>query len=571
MLSNTIFFIFIEIMKLYDIYRTLNLAAILLAVASCSKDAPVAPAGTEQGRPIAITITDGGYASDTRSMENGYTTEFTAGDACGLYVVRGEKTIYSNVKLTAVTDAATGGIVWKPEGGVTLAGGLPDEHYYLYYPYQTKMDYQTAAITGSPLTAAEFFAPLIASWWPQGDQSTYAAYAASDLMTADGTAATGANNTLHLSFSMTHHMALVVIDMPKYVYKFTDERVPDYTLYSPITFADNGGGKPLDMKNGTYRFLVTPIAPSSMNIEGSFDDGNSRIDLVPSDDIAAGSYKRYVIDDAKMQIENYTIQRGDFLLTDGRLLPKGTNLSEEQKAKVAGIVFWTPAETDPTGRQTPATLTDDKILAKEFQSRAHGLAVSIKKIAASDFAWQKVGDPVAGFQSGPDFNPVDKADYASVQVDNYNINFDRILGYQNTKVLLAYNDYCTANGKTDNLVIPVEHLKTFAEQNPAPANSTGWYIPSPKEMHMLIYKDVDNIFDAHDYNESYIETCSIVDASISAVGGDVVRTRNNSKSYWPSSEISARSTFCILSSSLVMYSAAKTDSGNMNARAVCAF
>lgn len=558
-------------MKLYDIYRTLNLAAVLLAVASCSKDAPVSPAGTEPERPIAITITDGGYASDTRSMENGYSTEFTAGDACGLYVVRGEKTIYSNVKLTAVRDDATGGIVWKPEDGVTLAGGLPDEHYYLYYPYQTKMDYKTAAITGSPLTAAEFFAPLIASWWPQGDQSTYAAYTASDLMTADGTAATGANNTLQLSFSMTHHMALVVIDMPKYVYKFTDERVPDYTLYSPITFADNGGGKPLDMKNGTYRFLVTPIAPSAMNIEGSFDDGDSRIDLVPSDDIAAGTYKRYVIDDAKMQIENYTIQRGDFLLTDGRLLPKGTNLSEEQKAKVAGIVFWTPAETDPTGRQTPATLTDDKILAKEFLSGAHGLAVSIRKISASDFAWQKVVDPVADFQSGPDFNPVDKADYTSVQYDEYNINFNRILGYQNTKVLLAYNDYCTTNGKTDNLVIPVELLKTFAEQNPAPANSTGWYIPSMKEMHMLIYKDVDNIQDANDFNESYIETSGIVDASISAVGGDIVRKHNNPPAYWSSSEIAAKSTFYMLSISAAIYSTAKTESGNMNARAVCAF
>ena len=564
-------------MKIQNIYHLLQ-AALLLLLVSCTQEE--FPAVQDKAQQLTISVTDGGYTSavenmktrvETRAVENGYTTEFTEGDACGFYMVRGGKPVYSNVKLTAEKDAATGGIMWKTDG-TTLAAGMDGESYYLYYPYQADMAGKTATpAEGAVMTDAEFFKPLIDGWQPGDDQSTHAAYTASDLMTADGTATTGANNTLHLSFSMTHHMALVVIDMPKYVYKFTDERVPDYTLYSPITFADNGGGKPLDMKNGTYRFLVTPIAPSSMNIEGSFDDGNSRIDLVPSDDIAAGSYKRYVIDDAKMQIENYTIQRGDFLLTDGRLLPKGTNLSEEQKAKVAGIVFWTPAETDPTGRQTPATLTDDKILAKEFQSRAHGLAVSIKKIAASDFAWQKVGDPVAGFQSGPDFNPVDKADYASVQVDNYNINFDRILGYQNTKVLLAYNDYCTANGKTDNLVIPVEHLKTFAEQNPAPANSTGWYIPSPKEMHMLIYKDVDNIFDAHDYNESYIETCRIVDASISAVGGDVVRTRNNSKSYWPSSEISARSTFCILSSSLVMYSAAKTDSGNMNARAVCAF
>ena len=53
-------------MKLYNIYRTLHLAAVLLVIASCSKDAPMPPADTEQGQPIAISITDNGYASDTR-------------------------------------------------------------------------------------------------------------------------------------------------------------------------------------------------------------------------------------------------------------------------------------------------------------------------------------------------------------------------------------------------------------------------------------------------------------------------------------------------------------------------
>ena len=37
------------------------------------------------------------------------------GGACGLYVVRGTQTVYSNVKLTAERDADTGGLVWKTE------------------------------------------------------------------------------------------------------------------------------------------------------------------------------------------------------------------------------------------------------------------------------------------------------------------------------------------------------------------------------------------------------------------------------------------------------------------------
>lgn len=63
---------------------------------------------------------------------------FPESGACGLYVVRGTQTVYSNVKLTAERDADTGGLVWKTESPTPLAGGLLDEHYYFYYPYQAR-------------------------------------------------------------------------------------------------------------------------------------------------------------------------------------------------------------------------------------------------------------------------------------------------------------------------------------------------------------------------------------------------------------------------------------------------
>ena len=44
----------------------------------------------------------------TRTVENGCQTKFSEGGACGLYVVRGTQTVYSNVKLTAERDADTG-------------------------------------------------------------------------------------------------------------------------------------------------------------------------------------------------------------------------------------------------------------------------------------------------------------------------------------------------------------------------------------------------------------------------------------------------------------------------------
>ena len=59
------------------------------------------------------------------------------------------------------------------------------------------MSGKTATPTGSALTDTEFFAPLVSAWQPQDDQSTHAAYTASDLMTAEGSATTGEDNFHH--------------------------------------------------------------------------------------------------------------------------------------------------------------------------------------------------------------------------------------------------------------------------------------------------------------------------------------------------------------------------------------
>lgn len=548
--------------------------AVTLLLASCTADETIFV--PNEAQQLAVTVTDGGYASAisgepssasaTRTVENGYTTEFTTGDACGLFVARDGKMIYANVKLTAETDATTGDLVWKPDGSTALAGGLPDEHYYLYYPYQTSMDGKTAAFTGNAPTDAEFFAPLIASWQPQEDQSTYTNYMKSDLMTAKGTATAGTSNTLRLSFSMTHRMALAVIEVPNTVkYKFTDARIPDYAVSLGTTFS--GIAKPLRMNDGAYRYLVNH-ATAAPTIEGSYSSGRKVFTITPSG-LATGSYKKYKVDGAMTTVKDYTLQRGDYLLIDGNLLPKGTALTEEQKASVAGIVFWTPAETETEGRATPASLAFDKVRAKEHPCCNHGLVVSIKNVSSGDIAWQNVYDGVADFQNGTNFTPVNKADYVSVRVslgDKFG-TLNWILGYQNTKVLCAYNDYCTANGKTELLVNPAELLKTFIAQNPAPANSTGWYIPSAKELHMLCYKDVDDITRVR--GSSYSETRKIVDASISAVGGDLFGERNNYKDYWSSSEIRAQSAYYVYSYLASVASGSKNS--NAIARAVCAF
>ena len=82
-------------MKIQNIYHLLQ-AALLLLLVSCTQEE--FPAVQDKAQQLTISVTDGGYTSavenmktrvETRAVENGYTTEFTEGDACGFYMVRG--------------------------------------------------------------------------------------------------------------------------------------------------------------------------------------------------------------------------------------------------------------------------------------------------------------------------------------------------------------------------------------------------------------------------------------------------------------------------------------------------
>lgn len=442
-------------MKIQNIYHLLQ-AALLLLLVSCTQEE--FPAVQDKAQQLTISVTDGGYTSavenmktrvETRAVENGYTTEFTEGDACGFYMVRGGKPVYSNVKLTAEKDAATGGIMWKTDG-TTLAAGMDGESYYLYYPYQADMAGKTATpAEGAVMTDAEFFKPLIDGWQPGDDQSTHAAYTASDLMTAGGST-TGTGNTIHLSFAMKHRMALAVIEMPKTVYKFIDANVPDYTVGAEATFT--GTAKPLRMADGTYRYLVHSSMPT---IEGCYDGGNREFTFTTSaSHPVVGEYKRYKVDGAAETIKNVTYAEsgiariGDFYCTKnngttGYLIPKEADETTVQAAKVVGIVF----QTDKS-----------RIGAKEKEKlggegNVHGLVMAVKNIATRQ-AWG-----LFGMDEG--------LTTCRTKADNYN----DISGYGNCEHIR------TNRGNFDSYPA----FKAAYDYNttcPVPATTTGWYLPA---------------------------------------------------------------------------------------------
>ncbi|MBP3553551.1 MAG: DUF1566 domain-containing protein, partial [Bacteroidaceae bacterium] len=212
-------------------------------------------------------------------------------------------------------------------------------------------------------------------------------------------------------------------------------------------------------------------------------------------------------------------------------------MSNYLKSQASGIVFWTTAETTTEGRTTPAKLTDDVIMATDFPNCTHGLIVSLTDASAS-CAWQGVLENnktknseavYENFQNTDFFTLANKDKYETIKADEEATgNVNKILGYQSTQVLRAYNKYCTeTDGKAEYIVKAVTAIDQWALSNPAPANTTGWFLPSLKELHMLCYKDVDNIWGVEG-----TETKTFVNGLLEKVGGN----QFGNEYYWPSLE-----------------------------------
>ena len=460
-----------------NILHTLWAAAVLLT--ACTQEELPLP-GANDAAPLTITVTDGGYAlttsadgsrkAATRATEDGYRTEFTAGDACGLYIVRGGAVVYDNVKLTA-TAGTDGSLAWQPEAGVTLAGGMAGEHYFLYYPYRANM---TDKVTASATSDEEFFAPLISGWQPEADQSDYAAgYTASDLMTAKGTASQ-TDGKLSLSFAMTHRMALAVIEMPKTVYKFTDTGIPDYTVLTAADFTAEA--KPCRNSDGTYRYIVNPAAAQPVSLTGSYDNGKKEFTITPNG-IVTGNYKTYKVDGGWKEI-THNLQAGDYLLADGNLVGKDETLTTGQQADVIAIVFHAGHHANDGSDYSSTGIGSEK---------CHGYAVALTDATSSSCMWGVYGTELGCY-------PTDGS--GNKQNNYYNPDIDWN-GYAWTQKIITQG----AGGKenlnaTEQAGYPATYYAVvdYETKVKAPTNSSGWYLPSIGQM-WNVYQNRSSLFD----------------------------------------------------------------------------
>ena len=248
--------------------------------------------------------------------------------------------------------------------------------------------------------------------------------------------------------------------------------------------------------------------------------------------------------------------KGDFAMADGTFISKDATLTDEQIANVRGVVFWTENEDGN------ATLASDLVMADVFSNCTHGLIVSVKNIAS--IPWQETANKVSTYQNNNPIYAPNSSSYKSIISGTGSTDLvNYILGYQNTQILKAYNEQCADANK----VLPLSKLEEWIEGgNEAPENTTGWYIPSAKELHMLSYKDVDNV---GDYGNAGTETMTEVNQSLAKVNGDQLSSACWSSTEYASDYAEYDYAFAILfdygflSYDLKIYSS--------NVRAVCAF
>lgn len=497
-----------------QLYRTAVLLALLMLAAACTSDDAfdnAAPGnGTDPAAVLTITVTDGAYAAApetsaanaatdngapvTRAVERGFATEFTKGDAIGIYVVKKTKeareAILENGKFTY------DGQTWKAEQSQALPSIPHDDEYlyFAYYPYQEDM---SDKVNIQKDDVKEFFWNLINRWDVKNDQSTYAKYTANDLMVArgvvaplpDGSPASPSGSTL--TFTMEHQMVLLVIRLPHTICTYTetiDGMSKSYNLYT-------GGyvDKWWQENHYTARRIIPPSNSWMTNRDSYYYDSNFKKHefkaYVETINISGGKYKIYTVDDGKETTDTKrgAPQEGDFYMKDGTVLPQEAfsdgNLPDDVKQDCIGVIFWVGEKEGTHWTQTEYQ-KGDHLLMDEHPTCIHGMVVALQDASDSPVAWAtKPEDEKTLWEWAYAFDGF---------TDNEKSLWEMVFasppfyGYAYNALFGLY----TAHNKDADFPA-YDAVKTYAGSHPTPEGCSGWFFPGKFEL-ATIWFDVPN-------------------------------------------------------------------------------
>lgn len=448
---------------------------LILALTACTPQAldELAPGTDGAPVPLTISVTDGGMYSTpdpsakTRAEERGYQTVFTEGDQIGLYVVKDGAVEKSNLCLTLrggkwTLPANTAGIYYTP-----------DRNFYAYYPYKDNNYMSDKVSPGSN----DFFETLVNLWHPQNNQSTYAAYTASDLMTARGEYS---NGTLH--FAMEHRMALLIVRFPTTLYKYTEQigggEIPKnyyrHTVHSSPYLHENPstGRILLNPKND---LLISVLHYLNGNIE------NSEIKTLDMN-LQRGKYTIHKIKGGAVTEVERPLKEGDYYMKDGGILPaeEADAMTNKDKKNCLGVVFWVGENKKNHWTQTGEEKIGDRLLMRDHPGCVHGMVVALRD-ASAGAAWatgsgtsEQLYDWATGFNG---FTPEEKADWLAIKA-----SYTLMYGYCSSQLMKLYRTH------HPGATFPAYNtISEYAARHPAPESSSGWFFPAQGDLAMMCY------------------------------------------------------------------------------------
>lgn len=498
---------------------------LMVLVGACTADDGFVPSPGEapatSAPPLTITVTDGAYAPAptandeddatapaTRAVERGFGTDFTAGDKIGLYEViekeRSDGTLIYQV-ITKNLCLTYNGTAWAlPEGAKLIPERQADgsrTRYYAYYPWQKDMADKVVgddgifieSPTGKPWTPREFFGPLIDNWQPASDQSTYAAYTASDLMVSRGTVTqrTDGADGSELRFEMEHQMALAVVRVPSTEYTYTEtvsgnETKKSYRLYTGMSVSGCW-----QENSHTARRLVNPVRGNQFSHSGTYYSAGFKkhrfsVTTFGSYD-TPGAYRLYTIDGGEAEVKERPLAAGDFYMSDGTILPHEAadagSLPAKVQADCLGVVFWVGENEGRHWTQTEYKY-GDHLLMRDHPQCTRGMAVALHD-ASQGAAWatgEGAGTYLYDWGKGfSGFTHAEQADWEEIEVS------DSSYGYRGSRLMKLYGAYHSTTA------FPAyDEIDTYAAAHPAPDGSSGWFFPGQYELAMMCYGMADN-------------------------------------------------------------------------------
>lgn len=492
--------------------------ALILMLVACTSDAldELPPAGTDpDARPLTITVSDGGmYATgQTRAQERGYSTVFTEGDCIGLYVVKDGTLEVKNLCLTLQ------GGKWTLPAGASQLFYSPDKSYHAYYPYRKDGDLNGKVLPGDE----DFFKSVVQLWFVNPDQSTYAQYTASDLMTARGV-----YNNHTLSFAMEHRMSLLILQVPATKYTYTEkidgqEISKSYYRYTAV-ISEN-----LYWQENPYtaRLLVNTKSlalldpgPYKYYYDGTEETFNFKY---PQLKLQPGKYTVHQVDDSKVTEVFRSLKAGDYYMQDGSILPGDEDVKpfrDELRKSCLGVVFWV-GEIEGMHWTRTGDKAGDRLLMRDHPECVHGMVVAMRDASSQEVKWATGKGATEGIyewaESFKDFTSGEQADWEEIQKS------DLSFGYCSSRLMALYGS------RNSDTTFPVyDAIATYATARPAPTGSSGWFLPGKNELATLCFGVPTNF--AGDYKQLNMLKKTINPQIDKAVGDKLTGA------YWSSKE-----------------------------------